>query len=61
MIEVARTNQLDKGICIFTKGTDLEKQVEIWERVTGLKITKYYKQTVHNGVIIASYVPKKEE
>jgi hypothetical protein len=60
MIEVSKTGDLDTGICIFSN-EDFEKQVLRWELKTGLKITKYYKQVISNGVIIASYIPKKEE
>lgn len=60
MKEVFRTGDLDIGICIFSK-KDFEKQALEWTGKTGIELTKYYIQVVKNGVIIASYIPKKEE
>lgn len=61
MIEVSRTADLDRGIVIFTNDLFLEKQVQTFESKTGLKITKYYKQQGKHGIVIASYVPKKDD
>jgi hypothetical protein len=60
MIEVFRTGELDIGICVFQK-KDFEAQAKRWNEIKGLPITKYYTQVIKGGVIIASYIPKKEE
>ena len=60
MIEVFRTGDLDRGICIFLV-KDFEAQADRWTKKTGMTITKYYTQVITDGVIIASYIPKKEE
>lgn len=60
MIEVFRTGDLDRGICIFLV-KDFESQADRWAKKTGMTITKYYTQVITDGVIIASYIPRKEE
>lgn len=60
MIEVSKTGDLDKGIVFFDlKG--FPANAEKWTSQTGITLTKYYKQVVSDGVIIASFIPKKEE